>query len=38
MTVPHRPPPTVTPADIESAIKAHFDALSQPGGALVAEA
>jgi hypothetical protein len=34
----HRPPPTVTPADVESDIKARIDALSQPGGALVAEA
>jgi hypothetical protein len=30
----HRPPPTVTPADVESDIKAHFDALEKPGGAL----
>ena len=34
----HRPPPTVTPANVEPATKARTDALSQPGGALVAEA
>ena len=30
--------PVVTPADVETAIKAHFDALEKPGGALYAMA